>query len=251
MRHPRGLVYRRRPLKRWTWVGAFGEEAIVCAARAWVAGVPASWWCVLDRRTGAAVEGRGGVTVSPSALRVRGRASLEVAGGAPIEVRSPHGRAWAWTRKTGGGRARGWVALGGERVALDAGAIVDESAGYHARHTAWHWSAGAGVARSGAAVAWNLVAGLHDAEGASERRVWVDGVAHEVGPVAFAGDLGSLALEDGRLECAREHVLRQRRNLLVVRSDLEQRFGAVSGTLPVAGELARAWGVVERHDVLW
>jgi Protein of unknown function (DUF2804) len=247
MRPPRALFHRARPLKRWTWVGAFGEEAIVCAARAWVAGVPASWWCVLDRRTGAASEGRGGVTVSPSALRIRGRASLEVGGGSPIEVVSPHGRAWAWTRKTGGGTARGWVALGDERVAVEAGAIVDESAGYHARHTVWRWSAGAGVAASGAAVAWNLVAGLHDADGASERRVWVDGVPHEVGPVEFGDDLERVA----GLECAREHVLRQRRNLLVVRSDLEQRFGAVTGTLPVAGELARAWGVVERHDVRW
>ena len=48
-------------------------------------------------------------------------------------------------------------------------ALVDESAGYHARHTAWRWSAGVGVAASGEPVAWNLVDGIHDDAAASER----------------------------------------------------------------------------------
>ena len=67
--------------------------------------------------------------------------------------------------------------------------IVDESAGYHARHTAWRWSAGVGTLVSGEPVAWNLVDGIHDAPEASERTVWVAGEPHEVGPVAFADDL--------------------------------------------------------------
>jgi hypothetical protein len=240
-----------RPLKRWTWVGAFGEAAIVCAARATVAGAPATWWCLLDRRTGAFADGTSGVDVSPSRLRVRGRADLALSGGAPVEVVSPHGRAYAWTRKTGGGAARGWVVLGGERRPFEAGAIVDESAGYHARRTAWRWSAGAGVARSGAAVVWNLVAGLHDRDEGSERTVWVDGEPREVGPVAFGDDVAWVAREPWRLDCAAEHLFAQRRNLVIVRSDLEQRLGAVAGSLPVAGDLAAAWGVMERHDARW
>ncbi len=55
--------------------------------------------------------------------------------------------------------------------------LLDESAGRHARRTAWRWSAGAGVAESGAAVMWNLVEGLHDGS-PSERTVWVDGEPH-------------------------------------------------------------------------
>ena len=41
--------------------------------------------------------------------------------------------------------------------------FVDESAGYHARHTAWRWSAGIGRTDDGRRVAWNLVDGVHDA----------------------------------------------------------------------------------------
>ena len=240
-----------RPLKRWTWVGVFGPEAILCAARVTVAGVPVAWWCVLDRVSGVAVEGRGGVSVSASSLRVRGRAELafEVAGD-PVEVVSPHDGSYAWTRKTPA-RASGWVAARGERRPLDAHAIVDESAGYHARRTAWRWSAGVGTTPSGAPVAWNLVAGMHDGDEASERTVWLDGAARAVAPATFGDDLGWAGGEPWRIACAREHVLRLRTNFVVARSDLEQRFGAVTGSLPFAGELAAAWGVMERHDVRW
>jgi uncharacterized protein DUF2804 len=243
-----------RPLKAWTYVGAFGPDVMLCAARARVGPVPVAWWAVWDRAGGRLVErtarGSGGVQLDARRLTVAGRAaSLELAldDGEPIEVVSPHGRQYAWTRKRGGVRARGWLELRGARRPLDLHAIVDESAGYHARHTAWRWSAGVGVAASGAAVAWNLVDGIHDAGEASERTVWVDGVAHEVPPVTFAGDLSSV----GGLRFAREAVRARRENLIVLRSDYEQPFGTFSGELPVAGPLREGWGVMERHDVRW
>ena len=96
---------------------------------------------------------------------------------------------------------RGWAAVGGRRLAVDAAGLVDESAGYHARHTAWRWSAGVGVAESGEPVAWNLVAGLHDAPAASERTVWVAGEPREVGPVRF----GAAARPPAR-DAARGHL---------------------------------------------
>jgi len=68
--------------------------------------------------------------------------------------------------------------LEGRTLAVDARGLIDETAGYHARHTAWEWSAGAGIAEGGEAVVWNLVAGVHDAPRASERTVWVDGEPH-------------------------------------------------------------------------
>ena len=70
--------------------------------------------------------------------------------------------------------------------AFDAPGLLDESAGRHARRTSWRWSAGAGVARVGAQVVWNLVDGLHDGS-PSERTVWIDGEPHEVGPQPFDG----------------------------------------------------------------
>ena len=89
----------------------------------------------------------------------------------------------------------GWTATS---RAVDALALIDDSAGYHARHTAWRWSAGVGTRRGdGGPVAWNLVAGVHDSPTASERTVWVGGTAREVGPVAFADDLGAVAFAEG------------------------------------------------------
>ena len=189
-----------RPLKAWTYVGAYGPDVMLCAARARVGPVPVAWWAVWDRDSGRMLartaRGRGGVEVDARRLVVAGRRvrlQLEIDDGEPIEVVSPHGKEYVWTRKRGGVRARGWLELDGERRPLDLRAIVDESAGYHARRTSWRWSAGVGVAASGAAVAWNLVDGIHDAAEASERTVWVDGRPHEVGPVAFAADLSSVA----------------------------------------------------------
>ncbi len=36
------LVRGGRPLKRWRWVGAFGPDAMACAARASIGGVPST-----------------------------------------------------------------------------------------------------------------------------------------------------------------------------------------------------------------
>jgi hypothetical protein len=247
----------RRPLKRWTWVGAFGPELMLCAARASIGGLPVAWWAVWDREAGwfagRTARGRGGVSVSPSGVAVRGRAvslSLALGGGAAVEVVSPHGEGgYAWTRKHGGVPATGWIAVrGGARRAVELHAIVDESAGYHARNTAWRWSAGVGTAASGAAVAWNLVAGMHDAASGSERTVWVDGVPHEVGPVAFGDDLacvGALRFAAGPVRARRERLGP------LLASDYVQPFGTFSGTLPVAGGLLRGWGVMERHEARW
>jgi hypothetical protein len=248
------LMRGGRPLKTWTYVAAFGPELMLCVASARVGVVPTAWWAIWDRASGRLVQrtarGRGGVTVSSSRVAVAGRTvALELAlgDGAPVEVVSPHGSQYAWTRKRGGVAARGWIELGGRRRELDLRAIVDESAGYHARHTAWRWSAGVGIAASGAPVAWNLVDGIHDDPAASERTVWVAGEPHEVGPVAFARDLSTV----GGLRFSPEAVRARRENLLVVRSDYEQPFGAFAGELPAAGALREGWGVMERHEVYW
>ena len=243
-----------RPLKRWTYVGAFGPELMLCAARARIAGVPIAWWAVWDRTRGRLVQrtarGRGGVHVSPGRVAVRGRAAsleLSVGDGEAVEVVSPHGEQYAWTRKRAGVPARGWVELGGERREVDLRAIVDESAGYHARHTAWRWSAGVGTLASGEPVAWNLVDGIHDAPTGSERAVWIGGEPREAGPVTFADDLSSVAA----LRFTAEATRARRENLVLLRSDYEQPFGTFAGELPGAGALREGYGVMERHDVRW
>jgi hypothetical protein len=260
------LIRGGRPLKAWTWVGAFAPELMLCAARVRIGVVPVAWWAVWDRSRGVMVErsarGRGGVEVSPAGLRIRGRsvrAELVLEDGACVELTSPHGAQQIWTRKRAGVVARGTVTLGGVVRAVSLRAVVDESSGYHARHTAWRWSAGIGTAASGAAVAWNLVDGVHDGE-RSERAVWIDGEPHPVGPVEFAADLswvaprGSAGGAGGggaRLRFAPEAARSRRENLLIMRSDYEAPFGTFAGELPVAGALAEGFGVMERHDVYW
>jgi hypothetical protein len=252
------LIRGGRPLKEWTWVGAFGPELMLCAARVRIGIVPAAWWAVWDRASGRMIErsarGHGGVEVSPRGLRIRGRAvqaDLVLDDGHAVEVTSRHGAQEIWTRKRAGVAARGTVMLHGEPRTVALRAVVDESAGYHARVTSWRWSAGVGLAASGAAVAWNLVDGIHDAADRSERAVWVDGEPHPVAPVAFADDLSAVTGDGWRLDFTTEATRARRENLLLIASDYAAPFGTFAGALPVAGPLREGYGVMERHDVRW
>jgi hypothetical protein len=218
-----------RPLKRWRWVGLFGEDLMLCVASARIGPIPVSWWAVWDRRTR---------TLRERTFR-RPMAPLEVETGAPVETISPHGGNPIWTRKTPAAFS-GTIRLGGQDFTLrDARGLVDESAGYHARETRWHWTTGVGSTADGRAVTWNLCEGLHDAPEASERTVWLDGEPHHVGPEAGAG------LRFDR-EVARVH----KENLLLLATDYEQPFGTFGGSLPVAGEIT-GYGVTERQYVRW
>ena len=255
------LLRGGRPLKRWRWVGCFGEEVMLCAASARVGGARVDWWAVWDRgqRTLAERTTRraGAVLLDGTHVHVQdGPVAVDVVldpGGVDaVETVSPHGSQYAWTVKRAGVAARGTAAIGDRVLSLDGFAVVDDSAGYHARETAWRWSAGVGVAESGAAVAWNLVDGLHDAATASERSVWVDGRAHEVGPVRFAGDLSGVEFAGGgALEFRAEASRARRERLLIVASDYEQPFGTFAGVLPGAGRLRSGLGVMERHAARW
>ncbi len=254
------LVHAGRPLKRWRYVAAFGERFMLCAAVVHVGPARQEFWAVWDRERGALRErtrlrrgivrfGPGGtVAVSDGSVEVR----AVVEPGAPVEVVSPHGDAWIWTRKQGGVRVHGTVELDGERIALDAPGCVDDSAGYHDRETAWQWSAGAGRSTEGRDVAWNLVAGLHDARVRSERTVWVDGEPVEAEPVTFADDLGAVRFPGGdELRFDAEATRRRVDDLKVFRSDYVQPFGSFSGALPGGIRLAGARGVMERHFARW
>ena len=242
----------RRPLKRWRYVGVYGPDVMLCAGIARIAGVPQSFWAVWDRarlweRT---TLRRGRVDLPDGAARVADRdvsvdLVLEPAGD-PVEVVSRHGPSYIWTRKRPL-RATGLVTAEGRTLAIDAPGLLDDSAGYHARRTAWEWSAGAGTSAGGEPVVWNLVAGVHDAPVGSERTVWVDGVATEVEPVVFAEGLD--AVGDLRFTPEAERVRRD--DLLVVASDYRQPFGTFAGALPDGTELASGYGVMERHRARW
>ena len=242
-----------RPLKRWRYVGVFSPELMLCVGDARVGPFARRWWALaepdgtLHTRTTA---GPGGVELSPSRVRVDTEellVELELDESAGVETLSPSGRQWIWTRKQADVPARGRVALDGRERRLECRAVVDDSAGYHERHTSWRWSAGVGRAEDGRSVGWNLVAGIHDGLDASERTLWLDGEPHEVGPVDFADDLSAVDGLRFREWCAREENV----NRLLFRSRYRQPFGSFSGELPGGPPLAEGHGVMEQHDVRW
>lgn len=239
--------------KRWRYVAGFSDELMACAAYARIGPAVQAWWAVWDRsaqvlRHGGSgpLGGRAGVRLPSGRMRVDGVLDLRFQARPAVEVVSPHGGAHIWTAKQGDVALRGTVL--GRRAELRG--LVDDSAGYHARRTDWRWSCGIGRAAEGAAVAWNLVSGIHDAASASERTVWVDGVAHEVGPVAFAEDLSGVSGSGVSLRFAAEATRAHAVDRLVLASAYEQPFGSFSGELPGVGAV-EGLGVMERHSVRW
>ena len=245
--------------KAWRYAGIFGEELMICAGVVRIGPARQAFWAVWDRGEGVLRERtrllpRRQVALPGGRLVVRDR-DMEVdlrldPAGEPVAVTSAHRGAPIWTRKAPV-RAVGTVRIGGRARPVDAPGLDDHSAGWHARHTAWRWAAGAGVDEGGRALVWNLVEGIHDAPSGSERRVWVDGVPREIGPVAFDPDLRGVAFaEGGALTFRAEAVRRRRDELGLVASDYEQPFGSFSGTLPGLAVVGGR-GVMERHRARW
>jgi hypothetical protein len=256
------LVSAGRMRKRWRYVGAFGERLMLCAGVVRVGPFGQAFWAVWDRerrvlrqrtRTGR----RPGRLVSLPAGRVlvrdaRVACDLVVERGTPVETTSASGPAWIWTRKQAGVRVHGRVVLDGEEVRVDARGCVDDSAGFHARETAWRWSAGVGELVGGRSAAWNLVSGIHDDPRTSERTLWVDGAPAQLPAVTFGPDLASVSFADGSSLAFTAEAARARRDdLVLLRSDYVQPFGTFTGTFPGGLELAWGRGVMERHDARW
>ncbi len=161
-----------RPLKRWRYVAVFCEELMACAARVQVGSAHQSFWALLWREEARLQEHtrllrrRGAVQLEPGRLRVHDGAvelDLTLAEDAGIEARCPHGAGHVWTRKQAGVPARGTVRRdGGPARTLETLAVVDDTAGYHARVTEWWWAAGVGEDPAGTPVAFNLVEGVND-----------------------------------------------------------------------------------------
>ena len=255
-----------RPLKRWRYVGVYGPELMLCVGTARVGPGRQSFWAVWDRATRRLRErtrrSGGGVRLGmhrPGRVLVLDEGveidlALEEVDG--VETICPNGGAYAWTRKQGGVRARGTVSVDGVVRELDALAIVDDSAGYHARRTAWRWCAGVGRGDGDRPLAWNLVTGINDPPRDSERTLWVGGVPVEVGPAAhFADDLSAVTTDDGvDLRFAAEATRERRDSLLLVKSAYRQPFGTFTGSVPGPSgplQLAEGWGVMEEHAALW
>jgi len=248
-----------RPLKRWRYIGAYGPDVMVCVGDAHIGPLHQRFWAVatpdgrIAERT--ALLGSGGVRISGPRVAIDApgvRARLEVTEEPGVETLSPHGKSYIWTSKQGGVAVNGLIELNGRPYQVMCRGVVDDSAGYYARHTVWSWSAGVGRLADGRSVAWNLVDGVHDAPEASERTVWLDGEPSEVGPVSFAADLSAITFEGEAKLTFNEWSARQdHTNALLLRSSYRQPFGTFGGELPGGLKLADGYGVMESHDVWW
>jgi hypothetical protein len=265
-----------RPLKRWRYVGVFSEQLMACAAIVQVGPARQSFWALylraedqlrertrlLPRRSAlrldAGTADDGGDRDGPRAGRLRicdagVELNLSLAEERGFAARCPHGSQEVWTRKQAGIAAGGTLALDGAAPRqVRARAVIDDTAGYHARHTEWWWTAGVGQSADGRALAWNLVSGVNDPPSGSERAVWIDGEPHETPAVQFTEDLRRIDCVDGstlrfHAEAERSHDA----NMIVVKSHYRAPFGAFSGSLPGGLALAHGLGVVEHHRALW
>jgi hypothetical protein len=243
-----------RPLKAWRYIGAYSSDVMLCLGAVRVGPLRQSFWAVWDRKRRRlrerTVVGRSEVRLEPGIATIdsRGvRVALRLEETRGVETVSRSGDSYVWTRKQGGVLATGSLELDGARIDLRARAVIDDSAGYHQRHTRWHWSAGVGNALDGRDLAWNLVEGVHDAPSHSERTVWIAGEPHEVGPVSFDPDLRRV----GELRFAPEAERTRHDNLALVRSIYRQPFGVFTGALPGGPTLAEGYGVMESHDAWW
>ncbi|HEY2098910.1 MAG TPA: DUF2804 family protein [Pseudonocardia sp.] len=260
------LVRGGRPLKRWRYLGGYGPDVCLCLGVVQVGPGVQTFWAVWDRAgrrlTERTVLGRRGVRLGApgtpvEVASVRGR-DVEIdlrvrPDGEPLTVLSPHGRSYIWTRKTPV-ELTGAIRLAGVERSVSCRGLLDDSAGYHARRTEWRWCAGVGSTLDGRAVTWNLVAGVHDVEPATERAVWLDGVAVPVGAMTMSGKLDRIGTADGAdLRFTAESVRRRDDRVLggLIRSEYVQPFGTFTGTLPGGLELAEGFGVLERHRARW
>jgi hypothetical protein len=287
---PPGKVPMRRNgswRKRWSYLGAFSDELLVCAARVQVGPVGQTFWAVWDRerrrlhertRTTPPLIARGEVWTElaegehtgridwapeKGGTLVRIEAAAKGAETEPVRafLRAGEGRWAEAVCPTGEGDNYVWtrkrvvdvvcdVRIGERRIRCEARGIEDESCGYHPHHTVWDWSAGVGTTTDGRAVGWNLVSGVNDPPQRSERAIWVDGDPSEPGPASFEG-LEAIECDGARLEFSAEAERSREESKPGVRYSYRQPFGTFTGSLPGGLALAEGFGVMEHHDAHW
>ena len=245
--------------KSWHYVSFWSRELSFCVAQVNVGPLRQEYWGIWDRAAGqfrqdSHIFGSRAQLKPNHVGLVDGDVLIDVGfeNSLSFEVYRPAVRAYIWSHKDYSRSAQGTVRYGAVNRQVSGVMFVDVNAGYHERHTQWHWAAGAGMDQHGRLVAFNAITGLFDTPTNSERTIWIDDSAHEVGPNNFAADLSTVSFaEGGTLSFQPEQLIEAHDNYLLIRSDYFHWFGTYRGTLPGGIELKEAYGVRERHDAVW
>ncbi|HKR62019.1 MAG TPA: DUF2804 family protein [Pyrinomonadaceae bacterium] len=191
--------------KSWHYVSFWSRELSFCAAQVKVGPLQQEYWGIWDRAAG---QFRQASHIFGSQLQLQPNRVQVVDGDVRIyvafencvsfEVYRPAGSAYIWSHKDYSREARGTVQYGNTRREVTGVMFVDVNAGYHERHTSWRWAAGAGLDQQGRLIAFNAITGLFDTPNQSERTVWIQDSAREVGPNSFSPDLSTVSFAEGR-----------------------------------------------------
>jgi hypothetical protein len=156
--------------------------------------------------------------------------------------------------------AAGEVIADGRRFSLDAGlGAYDHTHGLLARHTAWRWAFGLGLAGDGEPVAVNLVEGH---VGEAECAAWTRDGVHPLAEGRFDFDPARpldpwhVTTADGSVDLrfAPGALHAETKNLGIIRSRFVQPAGTYDGTIRLADrtvDVRGLLGVAEDQDVLW
>jgi hypothetical protein len=255
-----GLFRAGQLRKSWHYVSFWSAELSFCAARASAGPLQQEYWGIWDRQAKQFREGSHRFThrVRLESNRISVvdgdvEISLTFEPSSSFEVFRPAGKAYIWSHKDYCRQARGSLRYDGKTTRSLSGVLfVDINAGYHERHTHWRWAAGAGLDEQNRLVAFNAITGLFDTPTQSERTIWIEDKAIEVGPNRFADDLSTVSFaEGGELRFHPEALIENHDNLVLIRSDYFHWFGTYSGSMPGGIIVREAFGVRERHDALW
>jgi hypothetical protein len=245
--------------KTWQYVSFWSPELSICVARLKVGLLTQEYWGVWDR---AGQQFRTKTHFFSNCVTHELKRTKVADGDVEIDIQfepansfelyRPADRAYMWAHKDYCPGARATVRYGDSTRSAEGVLFVDIQAGYHERNTKWRWVAGVGRDQNNRLVGFNAIVGVFDTPVNSERTIWIENEATEIGPNSFSEDLNTIHFtEGGVLHFQPEQLIHHHDNFILIRSDYYHWFGSFSGTLPGGIELREAHGVRERHDVLW
>lgn len=175
-------------------------------------------------------------------------------------------RSFYYNQKINCLRARGAVTIGAQSFAFEperAFGVLDWGRGAWTYDNTWYWASASGVVQ-GRVFGFNVGYGFGDTSAATENMLFVDGVAHKLGDVAFHLPDGApdsapwrFTSSDNRFELSFEPILDRASNtdLGLIKSDQHQVFGRFTGRVVLDDgstlELQNLIGFAERVHNRW